>query len=244
MFKRIEHFLKGLKHEETQISPIPPERYGDRFVKFLSSVTKTREAAEREKHDEPAPVDSEPQLNGINATHQDRASTEKVIEKAEKQAERSRQRGASEEDVPDRHMHIVRSPSAERGDLGTTLPVVEELMESSSTGGRSARSTETSLAPAPPLKEEDRHREPHSQAFGPKDSAQSHQGQKPPPTPPKDSTTGHMSMDEKRPPTPPKDMQYQNRNSGPPTPPKEVKAGQREKELPLPPAMETFVRVN
>lgn len=246
LFKRIEHFLKGLKHEETQISPIPPERYGDRFVKFLSSVTKTKEAADREKNDEVAPADSEPQLNGINTTQQDRASTEKVMERAERQADRSRQRGASEEDVPERHIHTVRSPSAERGELGTALPVVEEVVESSSTGGRSARSTETSLAPAPPLKEEDRqnHPRPHPQT---QSQSQSHQGQKPPPTPPKDShRTSTDQMDEKRPPTPPKDMQYA-RHSGPPTPPKEsekARQHQREKELPLPPAMETFVRVN
>lgn len=212
-------------------------------MRFISSVTKTKEAADREKNDEVAPADAEPQLNGINVTQQDRASTEKVMEKAESQAERSRQRGASEEDVPDRRMHIVRSPSAERGELGTVLPVVEEVIESSSTGGRSARSTETSLTPAPPLKEEDRRNHPQSPP-----QTQSHQGQKPPPTPPKDShRTSTDQMDEKRPPTPPKDMRYAPRHSGPPTPPKEsekVRQHRGEKELPLPPAVEAFVRVN
>lgn len=230
----MEHFIKGLTNTESQISAIPPERYGDRFIKFISGNTKTREAAEREKA-EAAEAEHNAQQSGVHTTHNNRTSTEKVLEKAELQAERSRQRGASEEDVPDRSLHIVRSPSAERGELGTTLPVVEEAVESSSTGGRSGRSTETNLHPqAPPLREEDR---------GLPYRSRDHTPQKPPPTPPKDSVT---SNDDERPPTPPKDASYTNRHSGPPTPPKEEKGRGRgrDKDLPLPPQMETVVRVN
>jgi 1-phosphatidylinositol-4-phosphate 5-kinase len=223
----MEHFFKGLSNQESQISAIPPERYGDRFLKFISGNTKTREAAEREKQQEAANAINDPQLTGINLTQRDRISTERVMEKAEHQAERSRQHGASEEDVPDRSMHIVRSPSAERGELGTTLPVVEEAAESSSTGGRSGRSTETNLQPpAPPLKDSVRSRDT------------SHH--RPPPTPPKDSAANS----EDRPPTPPKDASYNNRHSGPPTPPKEGRGRARDKELPTLPPMETVVRVN
>ena len=216
-----------MTNQESQISAIPPERYGDRFLKFISGNTKTREAAEREKQQEAANANNDPQLDGINTTHRDRLSTERVMEKAEHQAERSRQRGASEEHVPERNIHIVRSPSAERGELGTTLPVVEEAFESSSTGGRSGRSTETNLQPpAPPLKEPDRSRD------------NSHT--RPPPTPPKDSAANS----EDRPPTPAKDAGYNNRHSGPPTPPKEERGRGRDKELPTIPPLETVVRVN
>ncbi|KAF1352297.1 hypothetical protein BDV97DRAFT_293346, partial [Delphinella strobiligena] len=47
--KRFEHFWKGMSAPEAQISAIPPERYGDRFIKFISGITKTRERAEYEK---------------------------------------------------------------------------------------------------------------------------------------------------------------------------------------------------
>ncbi|KAF2122436.1 hypothetical protein BDV96DRAFT_481314 [Lophiotrema nucula] len=233
--KRMEHFLKGLTNQESQISAIPPERYGDRFVKFISGNTKTREAAEREKAEEAEAAANEPSLPGINQSRQERDSIDRVMEKAERQAERSRQRGASEEDVPNRNVRAVRSPSAERGEPGgTTLPVVEEAAESSSTGGRSGRSTETDLRPRPPpLKEGDIH------SLQPRSRDPSHQ--RPPPTPPKDSV---VDTNEERPPTPPKDESYTNRHSGPPTPPKEDRGRRRDKELPPPPQLETVVRVN
>lgn len=229
----MEHFFKGLTNEESLISAIPPERYGDRFVKFISGVTKTREAAEREKAEGATNVINDPLLTGVNMTRSERESTEKVLAKAEGQAERTKQKGASEEDIPSREMRIVRSPSAERGELGTTLPIVEEAVESSSTGGRSGRSTEASLPPPPPpLKEEDRHAGSDSR---------DHSHGRPPPTPPKDLGNG---TNEVRPPTPPKDRSYTNRHSGPPTPPKEERGRGRDKELPHLPPMETVVRVN
>jgi 1-phosphatidylinositol-4-phosphate 5-kinase len=227
----MEHFFKGLANEETQISAIPPERYGDRFIKFISNVTKTREAAEREKAEESVQAPNDPLISGLNSTRSEQESTEKVMQRAEGQAERSRQRGHSEDDVPNRQIRNVRSPSAERGELGTTLPVVDEAAESSS---RSGRSTETDLRPhAPPLREEDRRLADH------RSRDQSHG--RPPPTPPKDSGTANSL---ERPPTPPKDTGYTNRNSGPPTPPKELRATGKDKQLPHLPPMETVVRVN
>jgi 1-phosphatidylinositol-4-phosphate 5-kinase len=232
----MEHFIKGIANQESQISAIPPERYGDRFVKFISGITKTREAAEREKQEQIPSILSDPQLAGVNVTHKDRLSTEQVMEQAEYQAERSRRHGASEDHVPERKLHMIRSPSAERGELGTILPVVEEAVESSSTGARSARSarsTESNLhGSQPPLVEED------AGFLVPR--LRDHSHHRPPPTPPKDSGTANS---EERPPTPPKDAHYSPRNSGPPTPPKEQRG--RDKDLPLPPpSMEAVVRVN
>ncbi|KAL6237988.1 hypothetical protein BDW75DRAFT_52771 [Aspergillus navahoensis] len=50
--KRIEHFIKGLTHDRTQISPIPPEGYGDRFVNFIRRITMSKEEAERTREQE------------------------------------------------------------------------------------------------------------------------------------------------------------------------------------------------
>ncbi|KAF2849350.1 SAICAR synthase-like protein [Plenodomus tracheiphilus IPT5] len=248
--KRMEHFFKGLANTESQISAIPPERYGDRFVKFISAVTRTNEAADREKRDKAARAASDPLIDGINSTSAQRSSTDRVLEKAEHQADRSRQRGRTEEHVPSRELRVVRSPSAERGEIGTTLPVVEEAAESSSVGGRSNHSTSSRLDstisdfPHPPP-----HREAHlglpllqtQSRSRSRDRDASHG--RPPPTPPKDSGT---ASSDGRPPTPPKDEPYtQHRHSGPPTPPKEQRSTSptQNKELPIPPPLETTIRV-
>ncbi|KAB8258198.1 hypothetical protein BDV32DRAFT_72957 [Aspergillus pseudonomiae] len=47
--KRLEHFFKGLSHDRHQISPVPPEGYGDRFVKFIKGITMSKEEAAAEK---------------------------------------------------------------------------------------------------------------------------------------------------------------------------------------------------
>jgi 1-phosphatidylinositol-4-phosphate 5-kinase len=228
----MEHFFKGLTNTESQISAIPPDRYGDRFLKFITGVTKTREAAEREK--------AEAALNPTNEAVAaiSRSSTDRVMEKAEHQVEKSQRHAVPERDLPNLAMRAVRSPSAERGEMGTTLPVVEEAGESSSVGGRSNRSHDAPLRAPPPPPTEEAHVMPLQREPMVRD--QSHG--RPPPTPPKDSGTAS----EERPPTPPKDNHYgHNRHSGPPTPPKELKGGRNsvDKELPRTP-LETTIRVN
>ena len=47
--KRLEHFWKGLKDNRSQISPIPPQQYGDRFLNFVTGITMTKEEAERRR---------------------------------------------------------------------------------------------------------------------------------------------------------------------------------------------------
>lgn len=63
-----------------------------------------------------------------------RHSTDKVIEKAEKQAHKTEKEGALEDPKRDRTLSAVRSPSNERaaGGGGATLPVVEEDGEAAS----------------------------------------------------------------------------------------------------------------
>ena len=119
-----------MSNNKSQISPIPPEGYGDRFVKFISGLTMTKEEQERD-------VGSGEQLDGsINATalHTNNLSNSRpsyensAVEKAEKSAMKTEKEGATEEPQHDRTLSTMRSPSAERssGLQGATLPVVEE----------------------------------------------------------------------------------------------------------------------
>ena len=156
--KHLEHFWKGLSNPKSQISPVPPDEYGDRFINFITGITMTEEEAERKKASEPehtyqsldriaSAVDG--QTTSLDAarmsTHSDRlprTSVDQTVEKAQRQAEKSERNGANEEAVPDRTLGTRRSPSAElsHGQAGSTLPVVEEAGEAGSTGGRSGGS--------------------------------------------------------------------------------------------------------
>ena len=128
--KRAEHFWKGMSHNKSQISPIPPEDYGERFIKFITGLTMTADETEREKQ-------SGDQSDGAHRQTSfglSRKSTDKVVQKAEKQAYKTEQHGTHEEDMPDRTLTSIRSPSAEitSGAGGQTLPVVEEDGEAGS----------------------------------------------------------------------------------------------------------------
>lgn len=200
---------------ESQISPIPPERYGDRFVRFISGITKSQELAEVEKVEKEAEAEAS---SDEQRRHQlVRSPTEKVMDKAEKQTERSSRELAREGEAPNRQLSTARSPSAERGEQGGfTLPVVEEAVESGSTGGRS----ENNITPSPPLQPEE-------------DKLMDRGGQKPPPTPPKDNV-GHSTDS-------PSFIKPAN-GEGPPTPPSEKEKRRTrldvDKELPPPPPQE------
>ncbi len=131
-----------------QISPIRPEPYGDRFVKFIAGITKSREEVELEKTSTSAQPDgSLDTVRHSGQHHFSRTSSEKVAAKAEKQADKSKKLGTGEDGLPDRALSSVQTPAAERtsGGAGTTLPVVEEAGEAGSTGGRSGRSRDESV---------------------------------------------------------------------------------------------------
>jgi hypothetical protein len=117
----------------------------------------TEEEAERQRALEPDPpiaaVDGPSlSLDAVRSSnHSDRlprSPVEKTMEKAQKQADKSERKGASEQAMPDRTLGTVRSPSAERshGQAGSTLPVVEEAGEAGSTGGRSGGSVGGNVA--------------------------------------------------------------------------------------------------
>lgn len=130
-----------------QISPIPSVPYGDRFIQFITGVTKTREEAEREAAEKATAeatgvATTETARNRLDTHQTQRSNSDNlVIQRAETEAMKSEKRGPSEDSVPNRTITTVRSPSAERTNdrAGMTLPIVDEVGESSSMGGRSAQ---------------------------------------------------------------------------------------------------------
>lgn len=133
MIKRAENFWKGMSNNKSQISPIPPVPYGDRFAKFITALTKTPEEVERE-------AQAAEHLGGIRTPSQrqpswsvSRSSTDKVIEKAEKQAKLSEKDSLDEDSVKDRTItttNVGRNPSIDKGaNAPATLPVVQEDSE-------------------------------------------------------------------------------------------------------------------
>lgn len=131
------------------ISPINPQPYGDRFIEFIEGITKSKEEADR---DEECPLPPVPHTDSnlttsstrrrSNSAHMHRTITNNTtIQRAENEALRTEHDGRREHIEP-RTVSTVRSPSAERtnGLQGQILPVVEEMGEASSTGGRSGRS--------------------------------------------------------------------------------------------------------
>ncbi len=161
--KRLEHMWKGLSSDSTQISPIAPEGYGNRFVKFMTGITMTKEEADRRKEDGVPPLheseagvqaqqrgDSHLSFDGTGNSRDssDRAPRSPAIDgtmqKAQRQADKSslERRRSSKDEPPDRTLTTFESAGAEKshGNLGATLPIVEEAGEAGSTGGRSGRS--------------------------------------------------------------------------------------------------------
>lgn len=219
---------------ESQISPIPPERYGDRFVKFISGITKTRERAEAERLSQsmdtatgigiPSGIEGtidDPRLAGVNVQKSriDPVGTDVVMEKAERQAEKSRLRGKNEKEVPDRALTAVRSPGATEGPDAVMLPVIGEAAESGSQQSR----TPSRITPKQSYEDMASSKPVLGNAMMPSESI----GEIPPPTPPK--LDGEL------------DGRRESWGGGPPpTPPKDERRGRgTEKELPLPPMPST-----
>jgi 1-phosphatidylinositol-4-phosphate 5-kinase len=131
--KKIEHFFKGLSHDRTQISPIPPEGYGERFINFIKGITMSKEEAERRR-------DSRHSASGVPQQSAEKrrsrsSSVERTMQAAEKEAAK---------DVSVTHprtLATVWDPADASGPGPTsTLPIVDEAGEASSVGGHSSHS--------------------------------------------------------------------------------------------------------
>jgi 1-phosphatidylinositol-4-phosphate 5-kinase len=249
LIKRLEHFFKGLSGPESQISAVPPERYGDRFVRFITGVTKSRELVEQQTLQRNLEAvaaaaaaqtsdaaenesSSRPTSQVLPSLHrkQEMTKTDAVMERAERSAERSTRHGGSEANVPDRQLGTVRSPPTDP-DGSYTLPVVEEAAESGSTGGRSRDSAGGVSSVNGVSRSSSRVPVDLANTGKPVDPLTAMEGgqqqQQPPPTPPKD---GRFVDGVSRP--------YAKRD-GPPTPPTESEKAGRDlttKELPPVPA--------
>lgn len=215
---------------ESQISPIPPERYGDRFIRFISGITMSRERAEQVRLSEalagsagirvPSGLEGtidDPRLGGVNI-RRDRTNppgTAEVMEKAELSAERSRMHGDTEDGVPDRSLTTVRSPVD--GQEAATLPVIGEAAENASNASR----TPSRVTPTPSREDIPMH---ESVVIGNANLQPEQVGAVPPPTPPK--MDGWVDGDE---------TEHHGRDVAPPTPPKADRRSRYDKDLPLPP---------
>ncbi|KAJ5692152.1 hypothetical protein N7462_001575 [Penicillium macrosclerotiorum] len=129
MVKKIENFFKGLSNDRTQISPIPPESYGDRFINFVKGITMSKEEAERRR-------ESKASVRPSNEKRRSRSSSvERTMQAAEKEAAK---------DVSVTHPRTLATvwDPADAGGPGptSTLPIVDEAGEASSVGGHSSHS--------------------------------------------------------------------------------------------------------
>ncbi|KAL1998830.1 hypothetical protein VTN02DRAFT_5506 [Thermoascus thermophilus] len=131
--KKAEHFWKGLSHNRSQISPIPPESYGERFVNFITGITMSKEEAERQQHSHSQGTASAEMSRPSQGFR--RSSVERTMQAAEKQA-------AKDGPEPqDRTLSTVQDITDATSPAGaSTLPVVEEAGEAGSTEGHSGRS--------------------------------------------------------------------------------------------------------
>ena len=119
--KKLEHFFKGLSHDRSQISPVPPVGYGDRFIQFIKGITMSKEEAERHRES--------------RVSEQRSSSVERTMQAAEKEA-------AKDVTIANpRTLSTVRDPADPSGSVpASTLPIVDEAGEASSVGGQSQHS--------------------------------------------------------------------------------------------------------
>ena len=120
--KKAEHIWKGLSAPKNEISVNPPGSYGERFLRFISSVVKSPEEATRDKE---ARRQSNPEGGQPIGGVEDGGW-----------AEGGERDGANESNMQQRKSSTMRAPSSERPSGATILPIVEEAAEGS-TGGRS-----------------------------------------------------------------------------------------------------------
>ncbi|KAJ5233704.1 uncharacterized protein N7469_005470 [Penicillium citrinum] len=146
MVKKIENFFKGLSNDRTQISPIPPEGYGDRFVSFVKGITMSKEEAQRRRESRAS--------QGTRQSGEKRTSRSSSVERQMHAAEKEAAKDVSV--THPRTLATVWDPADAAGPGPTsTLPIVDEAGEASSVGGHSSHSrngapvTDKDLPPVP-----------------------------------------------------------------------------------------------
>lgn len=150
MVKKVENFWKGLSHNRLQISPIPPESYGERFINFITGITMSKEEAEREAQ---ARASGDPSMDPVRGQGFHDPAVERTMRAAEKQVARD-----GPEPQP-RTLTTMRDPMDASSTGGpSTLPVVQEDGENGSTGSVGDQNGQNESGPAdfpPPVPEKD-----------------------------------------------------------------------------------------
>lgn len=193
MIKKIEHFWKGLSSDRTQISALPPEEYGDRFIEFMSGITLSQEEAARDEIDRvnaalsssvrdhtapPKPTYLPPAPPELRSPTSPEPNP--TVETAIRNAMKKEKDIAKEDQIPDRKITTSVAPPNGRTNSHTVLPVVEESAEAASLGERSrGESTATESRPFTPS--------PRERDDGFTDLGPHGIGGRGPPTPPKTS---------------------------------------------------------
>jgi hypothetical protein len=176
MVKRIEHYWKGLSAPRTQISAIPPQPYGDRFINFITGITMTSEEAQRRETQETnrvgerIPVRSASSENLAGASdatsplERESPAVERTMRKAQKQTDKAtpaeKGRSGSEEEKPDR---VLRTTDDSRASM--TLPVVSESNENVGLSEKRA------LSPPDEAEEEENEKTPPQSSSAPTSSS-------------------------------------------------------------------------
>jgi 1-phosphatidylinositol-4-phosphate 5-kinase len=125
MVKKAENFWKGLSHNRAQISPIPPEAYGERFIHFIEGITMSKDEAERLQQARAKESTSQDMTRSSQGLR--RESVERTMQAAEKEAHRSGP------EPPARTLSTTWDPSDIHSISGpSTLPIVEEAGEAAS----------------------------------------------------------------------------------------------------------------
>ncbi|PKY07749.1 phosphatidylinositol-4-phosphate 5-kinase its3 [Aspergillus campestris IBT 28561] len=155
--KKIEHFFKGLSHDRAQISPVPPEGYGDRFIHFIKGITMSKEEAERVR-----------ESRALGRPSVERSSS---VERTMLAAEREAAKEGTQTLAHPRTISTMRDPADTPGSgPASMLPIVDEAGEASSVGGHSQHSRHgpTADKDLPPLPAMEKGK--HVAMDGPRDS--------------------------------------------------------------------------
>jgi 1-phosphatidylinositol-4-phosphate 5-kinase len=135
MIKKIEHFWKGLSHDKSKISALPPDQYGDRFYHFIQGTTMSAEEAKRERarRDQELALQAQKQERSRQSTIPPMPMHEPPAPPVGIQPNgRSSLKGAPEGQIPERILKTsATTPGARDSQHEAILPVVEEAGESS-----------------------------------------------------------------------------------------------------------------
>jgi Phosphatidylinositol-4-phosphate 5-Kinase len=140
LIKRIEHFWKGLRDNSSQISPVPPQTYGDRFINFVTGITMTKEeAARRQTHDS---IRSEALSAVVRSRHNSRGQQlGNGIDGTHSQSH-SRQTGSQGRDrlgIPDHPGDREKSPPGSPVAVEKTMQKAQTQTNKETSGGKDGR---------------------------------------------------------------------------------------------------------